>query len=84
MKLWKTPLNTPLRSSRLVRRVIIDHDLEAGWPVKWGKKWDIAIKGELVPTGLTSLDWTGQQWIDFINKYNNEQAKSRQQTELIP
>jgi hypothetical protein len=64
--------------------VIIDHDLEAGWPVKWGKKWDIAIKGELVPTGLTSLDWTGQQWIDFINKYNNEQAKSRQQTELIP
>lgn len=84
MKLWKTPLNTPLRSSRLVRRVIIDHDLEAGWPVKWGKKWDIAIKGELVPTGLTSLDWTGQQWIDFINKYNDEQTKSRKQTELIP
>jgi len=75
MKIWNTPLNTPLRSSRLVRRVIIDHELEAGWPVKWGKKWDIAIKGELVPTGLTSLDWTGQQWINFINKYNYELKK---------
>jgi len=47
--------------------VIIDHQLKAGWPVKWGGKWDIAIGKQLVPTGLTSLDWTGQQWIDFIN-----------------
>lgn len=65
--IWNTPLNTPLKSSRLVRRVILDHNLKAGWPVKWGGKWDIAIGGKLIPTGLTSLDWTGKQWIDFIN-----------------
>lgn len=67
-KIWNTPMNTPLRSSRLVRRVILDENLQAGWPVKWGGKWDIHIGGKLVPTGLTSLDWTGNQWKDFINK----------------
>lgn len=66
--IWNTPLNTPLKSSRLVRRVILDHGLNAGWPVKWGGKWDIAIQGKMVPTNLTSLDWTGQDWINFINK----------------
>lgn len=66
--IWNTPLNTPLKSSRLVRRVIIDHKLNAGWPIKWGGKWDIAIGGKLIPTNLSSLDWTGKQWIEFINK----------------
>ena len=68
-KLWNTPMNTPLKSSRLVRRVILDENLQVGWPVKWGGKWDLAINGKLVPTGLTSLDWTGNQWKDFINKH---------------
>ena len=67
-KIWNTPLNIPLKSSRLVRRVILDENLKAGWPVKWGGKWDLAINGKLVPTGLTSLDWTGNQWIEFIKK----------------
>lgn len=70
--IWNTPLNVPLKSSRLVRRVILDHKLKAGWPVKWGGQWDITIGGKLVSTGLTSLDWTGQQWIDFIN--SNQQT----------
>lgn len=67
-KIWNTPLNTPLKSTRLVRRIILDHNLPAGWPVKWGGKYDLSINGKLVPTGLTSLDWTGNQWIEFINK----------------
>lgn len=67
-KLWNTPMNTPLKSTRLVRRVILDENLPAGWPVKWGGKYDIPINGVLVPTGLTSLDWTGQMWKDFILK----------------
>ena len=60
-KIWNTPMNTPLRSTRLVRRVILDEDLPAGWPVKWGGKYDISINGKLIPTNLTSLDWTGNQ-----------------------
>ena len=67
-KIWNTPMNTPLRSSRLVRRVILDENLPAGWPVKWGGKWDIHINGKPVPTGLTSLEWTGNQWKEFILK----------------
>jgi len=65
-------LNTPLRSSKLVRRVILDENLPAGWPVKWGGMYDIAINGKLIPAGLRTLDWTGQQWIDFINKHKEE------------
>lgn len=61
-------MNTPLKSSRLVRRVIIDENLPASWPVKWGGKWDIPIKGKIISTGLTSLDWTGDQWKNFILK----------------
>lgn len=69
-KIWNTPMNTPLRSSKLVRRVIIDEKLNAGYPLKWGGKWDIFINGELISTGLTSLSWTGQQWKEFIlNQY---------------
>jgi len=71
-KIWNTPMNTPLKSSRLVRRVILDEDLPAGWPVKWGKQWDLAMNGKLIPTGLTSLDWTGNQWKDFINKHKQD------------
>ena len=67
-KIWNTPLHTPLRTAKLVRRVILEHNLPAGYPVKWGKQWDLPIRGDIVPTGLTSLDWTGQEWIDFINK----------------
>jgi len=66
--LWNTPLNIPLGSSRLVRRVILDHLLPAGWPFKWGGMWDIHINGIVYPTGLKRLDWTGQQWIDFISE----------------
>jgi hypothetical protein len=76
MKIWNTPLNTPLRSSRLVRRVILDENLPAGWPVKWGGMYDIPINGKLIPTGLRTLDWTGQQWIDFINKHKEDGRKS--------
>ena len=47
-------MNTPLRSSRLVRRVILDENLPAGWPIKWGDKWDIQI---------------GNEWKEFINKH---------------
>jgi hypothetical protein len=65
-------MDTPLRSSRLVRRVILDENLPAGWPVKWGGMWDITINGKLIPTGLRTLDWTGQQWIDFINKHKEQ------------
>lgn len=54
-KIWNTPMNTPLKSSRLVRRVILDENLSAGWPVKWGGKWDLAMNGKLIPTGLTSV-----------------------------
>lgn len=68
-KIWNTLMNTPLKSSRLVRRVILDENLPAGWPVKWGGKWYIAMNDKLIPTGLTSLDWTGNQWKDFINKH---------------
>lgn len=68
MKIWNTPMNTPLRSSRLIRRVILDENLPAGWPVKWGGKWDIYIDSKLVSTGLRSLDWTGNQWKEFILK----------------
>ena len=71
-KIWNTPMNTPLKSSRLVRRVILDENLPAGWSIKWGGKWDIHIGGKLVPTGLTSLDWTGNQWKDFINKHKQD------------
>lgn len=67
-KIWNTPMNTPLKSSRLVRRVILDEGLPAGWPVKWGGMYDISINGKLVPTGLRRLDWTGQMWKDFILK----------------
>lgn len=67
--IWNTPLDTPLRSSRLVRRIIIDHGLPAGWPYKWGGQWDIHINGISYPTRLKRLDWTGQEWLDFINKY---------------
>ena len=67
-KIWNTPLNIPLKNSKLVRRVILDHNLPAGWPLKWGSHWDIPINGKLVSTGLKSLNWTGQEWIDFINK----------------
>ena len=67
--IWNTPLDKVLRTSRLVRRVILDHNLPAGYPVKWGKQWDLPIRGSLVRTGLTSLTWTGQEWIDFINKH---------------
>lgn len=66
--IWNIPLNSPLKSAGQVRRLILDHNLKAGWPVKWGGKWDIAINGKLVPTGLTSLTWTGNEWINFINK----------------
>lgn len=76
-KLWNTPLDKPLRSSRLVRRVILDHRLPAGWPIKWGGKWDIYIEGRLVPTGLTCLTWTGQQWIDFINKHKTQDETNK-------
>jgi hypothetical protein len=68
-KIWNTPMNTPLRSSRLVRRVILDENLPAGWPIKWGGKWDIQIGNELVHTGLKSLNWTGNEWKEFINKH---------------
>ena len=67
--IWNTPLDKVLRTSRLVRRVILDHNLPAGYPIKWGNQWDLPIRGNLVPTGLTSLTWTGQEWIDFINKH---------------
>ena len=52
----------------MVRRVILDENLPAGWPVKWGHQWDISINGKLVPTGLKRLDWTGNQWKEFILK----------------
>lgn len=69
--IWKHRLDKVLTTSRLVRRVIIDYDLKAGWPVKWGKQWDVAIGDKLVPTGLTRLTWTTQEWIDFITKNQN-------------
>ena len=71
-KIWKTPMDKPLRSAQLVKRVIIDEQLPAGWPVKWGKQWDITINSQLVPTGLTSLTWTGNQWKEFILKHSNK------------
>ena len=70
MKIWNTPLDVPLRSSRLVRRIIIDHDLDAGWPFKWGGQWDLRIGNAIYPTGLTCLCWTGQDWIDFIKSHS--------------
>lgn len=73
--IFNTRLDRVLRTTRLVRRVIIDSDLPAGWPVKWGEQWDIAINNELIPTGLKSLDWTGQQWIEFITKQLNNGNK---------
>ena len=33
-----------------------------------GGKWDIYIDSKLVSTGLRSLDWTGNQWKEFILK----------------
>jgi hypothetical protein len=66
--IWKTPLDIPLRSSRLIRRVILDHKLPAGWPLKWGGMWDIYVDGVLVSTGLSALTWTGNEWITFIKK----------------
>lgn len=71
-KIWNTRLDIPLKTTRLVRRVIIDEDLKCGWPVKWGGKYDVPINGKLVPTGESSLRWTGQQWIDFIKKQIDE------------
>ena len=67
-KIWNTRLDIPLKSSRLVRRVIIDEKLNAGWPFKCGGLWDIFINKKPVQTGLRTLDWTGRQWIEFINK----------------
>lgn len=71
-KIWKTPMDKPLRSAQLVKRVIIDEQLPAGWPVKWGKQWDITINNKLISTGLTSLTWTGNQWKEFILKHLNK------------
>ena len=71
-KIWKTPMDKPLRSAQLVKRVIIDEQLPAGWPIKWGKQWDITINNKLIPTGLTSLTWTGNQWKEFILKHSNK------------
>lgn len=71
-KIWNISMNTPLRSTRLVKRIILDENLPAGWLVKWGGKWDITINNKLIPTGLTSLDWTGNQWKDFINKHKQD------------
>lgn len=78
-KIWNTPLNKPLTSSRLVRRVILDENIKAGWPVKWGGQWDIAIGGKLISTGLTRLTWTGQNWINFISKHKLEKKWQRKQ-----
>ena len=77
-KIWKTPMDKPLRSAQLVKRVIIDEQLPAGWPVKWGKQWDITINNKLIPTGLTSLTWTGNQWKEFILKHSNNNDRHKQ------
>jgi len=76
-KIWKTPMDKPLRSAQLVKRVIIDEQLPAGWPIKWGKQWDITINNKLIPTGLTSLTWTGNQWKEFILKHSNNNDRHK-------
>lgn len=43
MDLYKINMNKPIRSSRVVRQVIINSGLPVGWPVKWGHQWDINL-----------------------------------------
>ena len=68
-KIWNVSSTIPLRSSKLVKRFLIDENLPAGWLVKWGGEWDIAVDGKLIPTGLKSLEWTGDEWKQFILKH---------------
>jgi hypothetical protein len=68
-KIWNIPPHRTLTTTRAVNRLFIDENLPVGWLVKWGGQYDIPIMGKLVPTRLTCLCWTAQQWLDFVNNY---------------
>lgn len=66
-KIWNTPLNIPLKSSKLIRRVIIENNLNAGWPVKF-EALGAKMKVEPSDNQLTGLGFSTTQKASVICK----------------
>ncbi len=63
----------------MIRRAFFNAKVKAGWPVKWGGKWDLAFPGKrLVSVGVRSLqDMSYKDWVDFARKHESVDSENK-------